>query len=73
MSSTKFRMFHWVSDGIYDHREFLTRYMIEDGGYSKVAQLQWLTPERWDDLPESFRQPWGHYPDMPPKPPKKAS
>lgn len=72
MTEKKFRMFHWVPDGIYDHREFLTRYWIEDGAYIKVAQLQWLIPERWDELPEEFRLPWEAYPDMPPKPPKKG-
>jgi hypothetical protein len=72
MADTKFRMFHWVPDGIYDHREFYTRYRIVDGAYITVAQIQWIEDnEKKLQLPEDFRLPWGTYPDMPPKPPKK--
>lgn len=60
----------WIDDGIYDYTDDKTRYTIKNHWAVYVISKQWLDkggPE--GDLPE-FKDPWGSYPDFPPKPPK---
>ena len=68
---SSFRMFGWVPDGTYDYSEYLTRYVVRDGNPTTVITKMWLDKGGFDDLEESLRQPWGVFPDFPPKPPKK--
>lgn len=63
----------WVTeDGAYDTSTCKTRMFIYNGFAYLVASKLWV-----DDvvankrLPEWMQKPWGSYPDIPPKPPKK--
>lgn len=63
-----FKMFGWVPDGLYDHVDYLMRYEIKDGTYTRCADKNWVNDvSKHDRLPEHFRKPWGEYPDMPRK------
>ena len=66
------RMFPWVPDGTYDFTTFLVRYVIEDGMPVVVISKKWVDnggPE--DVISPQLKQPWGTFPDFPPKPEKK--
>lgn len=69
-TQTPFRMFKWVPDGIYDYSEYLTRYVIRDGSPVIAITKMWLDAGPLEDLDPQLRQPWGAFPDFPPKPPK---
>ena len=74
MAATGFKMFAWVPDGIYDHREYLVRYVIKDGcvkGQTILSKM-WVDSGPPDDVQLELKQPWGTFPDVPPKPPKKG-
>lgn len=67
-----FQMFKWVDhDGIYDHKEFLVRYHIVHGNPHVVISKMWLDAGGPADVSQEYLLPWGSYPDLPPKPPKK--
>lgn len=66
-----FKMFAWVPDGTYDYSEYLTRYVIRNGNPKTVITKMWLDNGVPDDVQLELRQPWGAFPDFPPKPPKK--
>ena len=70
-SETGFKMFRWVTDGTYDYNEFLCRYVIVNGNPIIVIAKQWVDSGGPNDVSEELKQPWGSFPDMPPKPSKK--
>ena len=67
-SEADFKMFKWVPDGTYDYSDFLTRYVIVNGNPTIVINREWVN--KGGPLDE-LKQPWGAFPDMPPKPAKK--
>ena len=68
-----FKQFAWVPDGTYDYNEYLLRYVIVDGNPKTVISKDWVDKGGHDTLPKELRQPWGSFPDFPPKPPKKLT
>ena len=66
-----FKMFRWVPDDTYDYSEFLVRYVIVNGNPIIVINKAWVDKGGPTDVSDELRQPWGSFPDMPPKPPKK--
>jgi hypothetical protein len=73
MASIGSKQFPWVPNGIYDHRDFNVRYAIKDGcnKSERAISKMWVDQGGPDDVSLDLKQPWGTYPDMPPKPPKK--
>ena len=71
MASTGFKQFRWVPDGQYDYREFLVRYDIVDGNAETAIAKDWVDKGGPDHVSLSLKQPWGSFPDFPPKPAKK--
>ena len=69
-SETGFKMFRWVSDGTYDYSEFLTRYVLVDGNPIIVINKDWIERGGPNDVVDELKQPWGAFPDIPPKPKK---
>ena len=70
---SKFKMFPWVPDGIYDYQDWVVRYRVADGMYTEVASIEWVNnQDKWGLLTEEFQKPWGFYPNFPPKPPKPS-
>lgn len=67
-----FKMFKWVPDGVYDYQEFLVRYVIVDGNPKTVISKIWVDEGGPTDVDDELRQPWGLFPDFPPKPPKNS-
>ena len=65
------KMFDWVPDGTYDYTGYWIRYVIVDGMPTTIITMMWLNQGGPTDVPEELRQPWGSFPDMPPKPQKK--
>lgn len=70
LKMTSFKMFGWVSDGVYDKRDFMIRYQVRDGNPTTVISKSWLDTGGPATLDASLRVPFGSYPDMPPKPRK---
>ena len=68
-----FQQFKWVPDGTYDYSEYLVRYVIVEGNATTVISKAWVDLGGHDTLPRELRQPWGSFPDFPPKPPKKLT
>ena len=68
-----FKQLAWVPDGTYDYTEYLVRYVIVDSNPKTVISKEWVDEGGHDTLPKELRQPWGSYPDFPPKPPKKLT
>lgn len=68
-----FQQFSWVPDGTYDYSEYLVRYVIVDSNPKTVISKDWVDKGGHDTLPKELRQPWGSFPDFPPKPPKKLT
>jgi len=68
-----FQQFKWVPDGTYDYSEYLVRYVIVDSNPKTVISKDWVDRGGHDTLPKELRQPWGSFPDFPPKPPKKLT
>ena len=66
-----FKQFGWVPDGTYDYEEYLVRYAIVDGNATRVISKMWVDIGGPDDVPLELKQPWGAFPNFPPKPPKK--
>ena len=64
-------MFNWVPDGTYDYTEYKTRYVVVNGNPVIVISKIWLDKGGPEDSPEELRQPWGAFPDFPPKPVNK--
>ena len=64
-------MFNWVPDGTYDYQEYTTRYVMVNGNPIIVITKMWLDKGGPDDVSDELRQPWGTFPDFPPKPVKK--
>lgn len=64
-------MFNWVPNGIYDYSEYKTRYVVVNGNPTIVISKIWLDKGGPKDASEELRQPWGAFPDFPPKPVKK--
>jgi hypothetical protein len=67
-----FKQFKWVPDGTYDSIEYLVRYVIEEGNAKTVISKMWVDEGGHTTLGKELRQPWGVFPDFPPKPPKKG-
>lgn len=66
-----FQQFKWVPDGTYDYDEYYVRYVIVNGNARTVISKMWLDVGGPDDVSEELRQPWGSFPNFPPKPAKK--
>lgn len=64
-------MFAWVPDGTYDYMEYKTRYVMVNGNPKIVISKIWLDKGGPEDVSYELRQPWGAFPDFPPKPEKK--
>lgn len=73
MATSGFKQFAWVPDGIYDHVENQTRYVVKDGCVKgqKIISRSWVDQGGPDDVSSELKQPWGTFPNVPPKPPKK--
>ena len=63
-----FKQFKWVPDGTYDYSNFLVRYVIKDGNAKMVISKMWVDQGGPDDVSLELKQPWGSFPDFPPKP-----
>jgi len=68
---SKFQQFKWVPDGTYDYEDYLVRYVIVDGNPTTVISKMWVDIDGPDDVSSELKQPWGSFPDFPPKPLKK--
>lgn len=68
---TTFQQFKWVPDGTYDYEEYLVRYNIVNGNPTRVISKMWVDQGGPDNVSDELRQPWGAFPDFPPKPAKK--
>ena len=68
-----FKQFKWVPDGTYDYSEFLVRYVIVEGNAKTVISKMWIDQGGPQNVDQTLKQPWGSYPDFPPKPPKKLT
>ena len=64
-------MFNWVPDGTYDYSDYTTRYVMVNGNPIIVITKMWLDKGGPEDVSDELRQPWGSFPDFPPKPVKK--
>jgi len=62
-----FKMFKWVPDGTYDYQEYQTRYVLVNHSPIIVITKMWLDKGGPEDVSEELRQPWGSFPDFPPK------
>ncbi len=62
-----FKMFKWVPDGTYDYQEYQTRYVLVNHNPIIVITKMWLDKGGPEDVSEELRQPWGSFPDFPPK------
>lgn len=71
MSITDWKMFPWVPDGTYDNSGNWCRHVVVDGMPTYTITKGWLDNGGPDDVTEELRQPWGAFPDLPPKPDKK--
>ena len=67
-----FKQYKWVPDGTYDSTEYLVRYVIVEGNAKTVISKMWVDQGGHETLGKELRQPWGVFPDFPPKPPKKS-
>lgn len=62
----------YVPDGAYDYLEHCTRMFFYNGFCYLVASKMWVDDDVHNKrLPEWMQKPWGTYPTLPPKPPKK--
>ena len=66
-----FKMFGWVPDGTYDYQNYLTRYIVVNGNPKTVISKMWVDQGGPDNVSSELKQPWGAFPDFPPKPEKK--
>lgn len=66
-----FKQFGWVPDGTYDYQNYMVRYVIKDGNSTRVISKAWVDEGGPDDVSYDLKQPWGTFPDFPPKPAKK--
>ena len=62
-----FKMFKWVPDGTYDYSGYLVRYVIVNCNPVTTIAKEWLDRSGPDDVSDELRQPWGSFPDFPPK------
>lgn len=62
-----FKMFDWVPDGTYDYQKYLTRYVLVNGSPVIVITKMWVDKGGLEDVSPELRQPWGSFPDFPPK------
>ena len=65
------KMFAWAEDGTYDNSATLIRHVVVDGMPIITITKMWLDQGGPKDVEPALRQPWGSFPDMPPKPDKK--
>jgi hypothetical protein len=68
-----FKQFGWVSDGVYDYEDYQVRYHVVDGNPKTAISRMWIEKGAHETLPKELRQPWGTFPNFPPKPPKPTS
>lgn len=63
----------WViENGAYDYDDHHTRLFIYNGFSYMVASKTWVDDQVANKrLPLWMQKPWGTYPNLPPKPPKK--
>jgi hypothetical protein len=66
-----FQQFKWVPDGTYDYEEHLVRYVIINGNATRVISKMWVDVGGPNDVSSELKQPWGSFPNFPPKPAKK--
>ena len=66
-----FQQFKWVPDGTYDYEEYLVRYVIINGNATRVISKMWVDIGGPNDVSSELKQPWGSFPNFPPKPAKK--
>lgn len=66
-----FQQFKWVPDGTYDYEEFQVRYVLRNGNPLTVISKMWVDQGGPNDVSLELKQPWGSFPDFPPKPAKK--
>lgn len=66
-----FKQFPWVPDGTYDYQNFLVRYVVKDGLPTTAIAKSWVDLGGPDHVSYELKQPWGAFPDFPPKPLKK--
>jgi hypothetical protein len=71
MSITGWKMFPWAPDGTYDNSSTWTRHVVVNGMPTYTITKAWLDNNGPDDVTAALRQPWGSFPDLPPKPDKK--
>lgn len=71
MNASNWKMFPWAPDGTYDNNTVYVRYVLVDGMPETVITKEWLDKGGPNDVSEELKQPWGAFPDMPPKPEKK--
>lgn len=71
MNASDWKMFPWVPDGTYDNQSLLIRYTLVNGMPKYVMVKSWVDSGGPDEVSAELRQPWGSFPDMPPKPEKK--
>lgn len=62
-----FKMFDWVPDGTYDYEKYTTRYVLVNGSPTIVITKMWVDKGGPEDVSPELRQPWGSFPDFPPK------
>lgn len=62
-----FKMFKQAPDGVYDHQEYLIRYVVVDGNPTTAINKTWIEQGAPPSIPAELHQPWGTYPDIPPK------
>lgn len=64
----------WVTeDGVYEHQEHLNRVFVWNGFcYFRVTKSWIENGDHSHRLDEWMKAPWGTYPDLPRKPPKRA-
>lgn len=66
-----FQQFKWVPDGTYDYEEFQVRYVLRNGNPITVISKMWVDQGGPNDVSLELKQPWGSFPNFPPKPAKK--
>lgn len=66
-----FKQFKWVPDGTYDYEDYQVRYVIKNGNAKTAISKMWVDIGGPNHVSLDLRQPWGSFPNFPPKPLKK--
>ncbi len=62
------KLFPWVEDGIYDYLAHNVRHRIKNGNPTHSLTKMWVDQGVPEHLISELKQPWGSFPDLPPKP-----